>query len=56
LNSAMTSATKINAYGGEAWVFNRGKSRADITPLYAVTLARYGHVKYFSGNPLEQIA
>jgi hypothetical protein len=56
LNSAMTSATKINAYGGEAWVFNRGKSRADITPLYAVTLARYGHVKHFGGNPLEQIA
>jgi Phage Terminase len=55
LNTAMTSATKVNAYGGEAWIFNRGKSRADITPLYAVTLARYGHVKYFVGDPLSQL-
>lgn len=46
LNTAMRSATKINAYGGEAWIFSRGKSRADITPLYAVTLARYAHVKF----------
>lgn len=56
LNSAMSSATRINAYGGEAWVFNRGKSRADITPLYSVALARLGHVKHWAGNPLDQLA
>jgi hypothetical protein len=45
LTGAMTSAAKMRAAGGEAWVFNRGKSRADITPLYAVTLARYAFAK-----------
>lgn len=49
-NKAMKSARKIGAYGGESWIFSRGKSMADITPLYAGTLARYGHVKY---SPLE---
>ena len=56
LTGAMVGATKINAYGGEAWIFNRGKSRADITPLYAVTLARFGHIKHFAGDPLAQLA
>lgn len=41
LTGAMTSATKLRTAGGEAWVFSRGKSQADITPLYAVALARY---------------
>lgn len=45
LNAAMRSASKINASGGEAWVFSRGKSMADITPLYAATLARFAFVK-----------
>lgn len=43
LTGALRSATKIRAVGGEAWIFSRGKSRADITPLYAVTLARYAY-------------
>lgn len=41
LTGALQSASKIRAVGGEAWIFSRGKSRADITPLYAVTLARH---------------
>lgn len=45
LNGAMQAASKINAAGGEAWVFSRGKSMADITPLYAATLARYAYIK-----------
>lgn len=56
LNSAMLSATKVNAYGGEAWIFSRGKSRADITPLYAATIARWAFVKYAGYDPLESIA
>ena len=55
LNGALRAATKVSAYGGEAWIFNRGKSRADISPLYAVALARYGHVKNWAGNPLDQL-
>ena len=46
LNGAMKSAIKIHAYGGEAWIFSRGKSLADITPLYAATFARFAYVKY----------
>jgi phage terminase large subunit-like protein len=45
LNGAMQAAAKINAAGGEAFVFSRGKSMADITPLYAATLARYAYIK-----------
>lgn len=39
LTGAMRSAVKVNS--SEAWIFSRGKSQADITPLYAVALARY---------------
>jgi phage terminase large subunit-like protein len=46
LNGAMQSAKKINAAGGEAWVFSRGKSMGDITPLYAATFARYAYIKH----------
>lgn len=56
LNDALTSASKVNVYGGEAWIFSRGKSRADITPLYAATLARYAYVKYGTYDPLLSIA
>jgi hypothetical protein len=42
LTGAMKSATKIKTNQGESWIFSRGKSLADITPLYAVVLARYG--------------
>lgn len=55
LNDAMASATKINVYGGEAWIFSRGKSRADITPLYAPTLARQAFVLYGGYDPLLSI-
>jgi phage terminase large subunit-like protein len=44
LTGAMTVAAKMRASGGEAWIFVRDKSRADITPLYSVTLARYAFV------------
>ena len=39
LTSALMTAVK--RYTGDAWVFWRGKSLSDITPLYAVTLARF---------------
>lgn len=39
LNTALFSAVKHHTDG--AWTFWRGKSLADITPLYAVTLARH---------------
>ena len=55
LNDALTSASKVNVYGGEAWIFSRGKSRADITPLYAATLARYAYVKFGTYDPLLSI-
>jgi hypothetical protein len=58
LNGAMKSATKINAYAGESWVFSRGKSKADITPLYSVAIARYGFVKFYGDqyDVLDSIA
>lgn len=46
LNGAMKSAIKINAYGGEAWIFSRGKSLSDITPLYAAAFARFAYIKF----------
>ncbi|WP_182112898.1 hypothetical protein [Actinotalea sp. JY-7876] len=39
LDGALFSAVK--RYTGDAWTFWRGKSLKDITPLYAVTLARH---------------
>lgn len=58
LTGSLRSASKIKAAGGEAWIFSRGKSQADITPLYAVTLARYGYVKFHADDydVLETIA
>jgi hypothetical protein len=46
LTGAMKSAIKIHVYGGEAWIFSRGKSLKDITPLYAATFARFVYNKY----------
>lgn len=56
LTGALRSASKIRAVGGEAWIFSRGKSRADITPLYAVTLARYEYARHPSYDVLDTIA
>lgn len=44
LNDAMKAAAKLKA--GDAWIFSRGKSLADISPLYAVTIARWAFVKH----------
>lgn len=40
LNGAMAAAVKRNV-GDDAWIFSRGKSLEDITPLYAMTFARW---------------
>ena len=45
LNNAMVNAVKINAVSGESWIFSRGRSMVDITPLYAVTLAYYAFTR-----------
>lgn len=45
LTGAMRNAAKVNASNGEAWIFSRGKSMLDITPLYAVTLAYYAFTR-----------
>jgi phage terminase large subunit-like protein len=44
LNGAVAGATTRNLAGGFAWDLT--KSRADITPLVAITLARWGHQTY----------
>ena len=49
LTGAMRSAAKVKTNQGESWIFSRGKSMADITPLYSVVLARYG----FTTLPVE---
>jgi hypothetical protein len=43
LTDAMKAAAKLKY--GDAWIFSRGKSLADISPLYAVTIARWAFVK-----------
>lgn len=52
--SLASAATRAS---GDAWLFVRGKSSADISPLYAVTIARALYVKH-SGqdyDPLDSI-
>jgi len=41
LNNAMASAVKQNVGSGAAWIFSRGKSLQDISPLYGVAFARW---------------
>jgi hypothetical protein len=55
LNSALMTAVKH--YTGDAWTFWRGRSLADITPLYAVVLARYQLVRWLGeyAAPLSNI-
>jgi hypothetical protein len=43
LTDAMKAAAKLKS--GDAWIFSRGRSLADISPLYAVTIARWAYVK-----------
>jgi hypothetical protein len=45
LSQAMKSAQKLYVGGGNAWIFSRGKSLADISALYAVTIARWAFVR-----------
>lgn len=55
LNGAMAAAAKRNMAGGDGgfmWV--RGKSLQDITPLYAVTLARFVAMEII-GNPYDPL-
>lgn len=44
LTDAMKAASKLKA--GETWVFSRGRSMSDISPLYAVVIARWAFVKF----------
>ena len=57
LTSAMFSAEKVQAMSGESWVFSRGKSHKDITPLYSVALARLGYQKFAPAmyDPLDSV-
>jgi len=48
LTDAMKAAAKLKA--GDAWIFSRGRSLADISPLYAVTIARWAFVKFRPAN------
>ena len=52
LNAAVAGATTRTLAGGFAW--DLSKPRTDITPLVAVTLARWGHQTY-GGNIAEAI-
>lgn len=52
LNDAVAGATTRNLAGGFAWDLT--KPRSDITPLVAITLARWGH-QTFGGNIAEAI-
>jgi phage terminase large subunit-like protein len=58
LNKAMVNATKVKALGGESWIFSRGRSQVDISPLYSVAIARFGFVKYggFNYDPMDSVA
>lgn len=50
LNAAMRGAVWVRMFGGESRIFSRGKSETDITPLYAVTIARWAFVKFAPDN------
>jgi phage terminase large subunit-like protein len=57
LTNAMRAAVKVQALSGESWVFSRGKSHADITPLYSALLARYAFLKFAPAmyDPLDSV-
>jgi phage terminase large subunit-like protein len=46
LTDAMKSAAKLRISGGDAWIFSRGKSLADISPLYAAVIARWAFARF----------
>lgn len=46
INKAMRGAAWMRIYGGESRIFSRSKSQTDITPFYAVVLARWAYVKF----------
>lgn len=58
LSGALRNAAKMKAAQGEAWVFSRGRSLMDITPVYSVALARYAFVRWHKDDydVLETIA
>lgn len=53
MEAALAAASKRKS--GDAWVWARGTSLADITCLYAVTLARYVWVEIDGTDPLSNI-
>lgn len=55
VDDALASAATRSS--GEAWLFVRGRSSADISPLYAMTIARAVHLKHASAHydPLDSI-
>ena len=48
LDDALAAAAKRNS--GDAWLFVRGRSSADISALYALTIARAAYVKRWPGD------
>ncbi len=54
LNTAMAAAIKQNV-GGRAWIFARNKTLADISPLYAVTFARWLFKEKPVYDPLDTV-
>lgn len=55
LNKAMRDASWMWIYSGESRIFSRSRSMSDITPLYAVTLARWAYVKFRVYDPMASI-
>jgi hypothetical protein len=56
LNGALAAAAKRNMSAGDGgFMWIRGKSLQDITPLYTVTLARYVWAEFTPYDPLDNI-
>lgn len=54
LNEAMGNAVK-QSVGGAAWIFSKGRSLGDISPLYAITFARWLFHEFAGDDyPLEE--
>lgn len=55
LTDALGTARKNQEDGEGAWRWGRRRSTADITPLYAVTLALWDHVAHVGGNIMDSV-
>lgn len=57
LDAALASAVKRRIADGDAWLFSRGRSLADISALYTVVLARYVLIETLGDDydPLDSV-